>query len=278
MFSDPRCYTTSMGLDLPRLQLFEFNDLGAAPAAVRDTIVESLSLTLEWGRMLEGLVSPFEGFLAEAGVSEVVDLGAGGGGPARILAREIQRAGRTPPRFVLTDLHPRVEAWAALRRELPSVIDFEPAPVDATRLPPALAKGRARTIINVLHHFPPALAAAVLEDAVREGRGIFVAEAFERNPLQYVNFAPAGLPALALNPLISPRDRLAKAALTWLTPAALAMAVWDGVVSTLRVHSEAELRAMVAPFGERFRWVYGRYRYFPLGTGYYFYGVPRDGA
>ena len=260
---------------LPRLQLFEFNDLSIVPAAVRDTIVESLSRTLDWGHILRDLVSPFETFLERAGVHEVLDLGAGGGGPARILAREIARSGRTPPKFVLTDLHPRVEVWTKARAEQPWAIDFEPRPVDATQIPKSIATGRARSIVNVLHHLPPALATAVLEDAVRGGRGIFVAEGFERNPLQFANYALAGVPALVLNPILSPRDRLAKAFITWWSPIAVAISLWDGLVSTMRVYSERELRAMVAPFGGEWDWVYGTYSFFPAGTGYYFYGVPR---
>jgi len=259
---------------LPRLQLFEFNDLPGMPAAVRDTVVESLSRTLRWGRILRGVVPPFERFLAQCGAREVLDLGAGAGGPASILAREIRETGRTPPRFLLTDLHPRVEAWTHARSAQPDDIDFVAEPVDATRIPPVLAKGRARTLINVLHHLPEDLARSVLEDAVRGARGIFVVEGFERNPLQFLNFAPAGLPAVALNPLLSPRDRVAKVLLTWLTPAALAISLWDGLVSTMRVYSEDELRAMVAPFGAGWRWEYGTFAYAPFGTGYYFQGAP----
>ena len=265
-------------MPLPRLQLFEFNDLPQVPAAVRDTVVESLSRTLAWGQMLDGLVDPFESFLAEADVREVLEIGSGGGGPATLLARAIARRGRTPPRFVLSDLHPREELWTRARDEQPDAIDFVASPVDATCIPRSIAEGRARSIINVLHHFPRELATAVLEDAVRGGRGVFVSEAFERNPLMFLNFLPAGLAALALNPILSPNDRLAKAALTWLSPAALAISVWDGCVSTMRVWSEADLRAMVAPFGAEWRWRYGTYRYPPLGKGYYFYGVPRRGS
>ena len=36
---------------------------------------------------------------------------------------------------------------------MPTIATFEP--VDATRIPPALAHGRARMVINALHHFPP---------------------------------------------------------------------------------------------------------------------------
>jgi hypothetical protein len=258
-----------------RRQLFEFNDLPWVPAAVRDTVVESLSRTLSWGRLLDNLVPPFEAFLEEAGTSEVLEIGSGAGGPASILARAIRRHGKAPPRFILTDLHPRVAAWEQARAELPDAIDFEPGSVDATRIPEELGAGRARSIINVLHHFPRELATNVLRDAVRGSRGVFVAEGFERNPLMFANFAVAGLPALLLNPILSPRDNLAKAALTWLTPAALGISMWDGLVSTLRVWSEDELRDMVAPFGGDFRWDYGTYEYPPFGRGYYFHGLPR---
>jgi hypothetical protein len=158
---------------------------------------------------------------------------------------------------------------------MPGAIDFVKEPVDATRIPDAIAAGRARTIINVLHHFPPDLARAILEDAVRGGRGVFIAEAFERNPLLFLNFAVAGLPALLANPILSPEDRALKAALTYLTPAALGISVWDGVVSALRMYTEDELRELVAPFGASWRWTYGTFTYFPRGRGYFFQGVPR---
>lgn len=245
------------------------------PAAVRDTVVESLSRTLDWGRLLSGLCEPFETFLDGAGASSVLEIGSGAGGPAIILAREIARRGKTPPTFILTDLHPRLEAWTLARAAHPGCIDFESLPVDATNVPKELGLGRARSIINVLHHFPRELATEILRDAVTGSRGVFVAEGFERNPLMFANFALAGLPALLLNPVLSPTDRLAKAALTWLTPAALGISLWDGVVSTLRVWSEDELREMVAPFGSQWNWVYGTYDYAPFGKGYYFYGLPR---
>lgn len=258
----------------PRLQLVEINDLDGAPVALRDTIVGSLSRTLRWGRMMGGLVAPMREFLAQAGTREVLDLGAGMGGPAEVLVEELARQG-VDATFVLTDLYPRVDEWTAARARHPGAIELVPEPVDATRIPAAIAAGRARTVVNVFHHFPPALAQAILADAVASSRGIFVSEAFVRGPLGFLPFAPAGLPALAAEPLCSRRDRLAKALLVWATPIALAAAVWDGLVSTFRVYEEAELRAMVAPLGDRFRWTYGRYRFPFGGHGQYFYGVPR---
>ncbi|HEX6835212.1 MAG TPA: hypothetical protein VF334_01500 [Polyangia bacterium] len=259
---------------LPRLHLFEFNDSSWAPRAIRDTIVESLSRTLSWGHLLSGLVAPFEEFVARAGVDEVLDVCAGAAGPARILVAEMRRHGRTPPRFVLTDLQPQLDAWEAARAQFPE-IDFVPEPVDATAIPRAIAGGRARVIINAFHHFPPALARSILRDAVEGSAGIFIAEPWERNPLRFSTFIPVGVLALAANPLLSRRDRWAKALLTYASPAIAAVALWDGLVSTMRVYSREELEAMVAPLGDRFAWTFGHHDYSPGGRGYYFYGVPR---
>jgi hypothetical protein len=261
-------------MPLPRLQLFEFNDLDRVPAAVRDTVVESLSRTLRWGRILAGLVDPLDEFLTRAGTREVLDIGAGAGGPAEVLVEEFRRKGKTAPRFLLTDLHPHSEAWSVLRDRHPDSIDFVPESVDATGIPAEIARGRVRTIINVFHHFPPELAREILLDAARAGRGVFVAEAFDRNPMGFVTMWPAGLPALFLNPVLAKRDRIAKAALTYFSPAAAAIGLWDGFVSTMRVYSEPELRAMVAPLGDSFVWRYGHFEYLFGGRGYWFWGVP----
>ena len=263
---------------LPRLQLFEFNDSPWCPRALSDTIIESLSRTLAWGGFLRGLVAPFEAFLAAADVDELLDVGAGAGGPARIFCREILRAGRTPPRFVLTDLQPQLEAWQTARDAFPGVIDFVATPVDATAIPPDLAQGRARLIINAFHHFSPELARSILRDAVHGSAGVFIAEAFERNPLGFVSLWPYGLPALLANPILSPRDRLQKLVMTFASPTVLAASLWDGLVSTMRVYSRDELEAMAAELehvdGRRFTWTYGTYPSPFGGRGYYFYGVP----
>ncbi len=261
-----------------RIQAFEFNDHPKAPRALRDTVVETLSRALEDGHVLAGLVQPFGEFLTKAGTHQVLDLCAGAGGPASILGREFERAGRTPPSFLMTDLFPRTEKWSALRAGSPHFLDFVAEPVDATQIPSALADQRVRTIINAFHHFPPELASSILADAVRGSRGIFISEAFERDPIRASAITFHGVPALLANPFRSTTDRAAKFAMTWASPIALAVGGWDTIVSALRIYSEADLRTMVAPLGDRFSWVYGTYAYAPYGRGSYFYGTPKAGA
>lgn len=257
---------------LPRLQLFEFNDSAWAPAALRDTLVESLSLALERGRVLRDAVAPFRRFLDACGTAEVLDLCAGAGQPAAIFAREILAAGGAPPRFVLTDLFPQPEAWRALQHELPC-LDFVAQPVDATDLPPALGGRRARLIVNALHHFPPRQAQALLLEMAREAPGIFVAEGIHPNPLRFAALAPSALPALYAGPLRARGDFGRRAALTWLSPLALAASVWDGCVSSLRAYTRAELLELVAPLGDAWRWDWGELDFNGFGKGAWFSGV-----
>jgi SAM-dependent methyltransferase len=263
-----------------RRHLFEFNDSAFTPRALRDTLIESLSLGLKWGRILEHAVEPFARFLDACGATEVLDVCAGAGQPAALFAREFLRGGRRPPRFVMCDLFPRVEAWRALAAELPDVIGFVEQPVDATCIPPALGKGRARVIVNALHHFPPRVARDILLGAAAEAPGVFVLETLPRNPLHFAAFAPWGLAGMLALPLVTPEQRMKKALWAWLTPGGLATAAWDGTVSALRVYEEADLREMVSPLGEAWAWKYGTFPWGPggVGRGSYFAGVPRARA
>jgi len=259
---------------LPRAQLFEFNDRDWVPESLRDTIVETLSRSLDWGGFLAPLAPVIDEFLSAAGTTEVLDLCAGAGGPALILSQEAERLGLDAPRYLMTDLYPRVPLWTEATRRRPRSIDFIEDPVDATRIPASISRGRARVMVNAFHHFQPEMAGAILRDAVEQEASILISESFERDPRGAFPMIPIGIPALLATPLLSPRNRLAKAAWTWLTPIALAAGAWDAIISTLRIYSESDLRDLVAPFGHGYRWKYGTYDYPFGGRGCYFQGVP----
>ncbi len=261
------------GRMLPRLQLFEFNDSPWVPVALRAGIIESLSRTLELGRMLEGLVGPFKTFLEKSKAQQVIDLAAGAGSPARVLLRELSAANVALPKFVITDLLPAVEAWAAVKAEFaPGVVEFVAQPVDITAIPAHLTG--ARLVINALHHFPPALAKRALLGACENSPGVFVAEGLVRNPLSFAAMAPHGVCALMADPVLGSSHRVQRALFTWFSPLAIAASVWDGTVSSFRCYSEAELREFVAPLGNSWSWEFDEYEVNRLGRGTYFYGLP----
>lgn len=265
---------------LPRLQGVELNDDPRAPALLRETIIETLSLALRIGGMMEKLVPTLEDALARTGATELLDLCGGAGGPAAILSDAFAARGRRVP-IVITDLQPHVGEWEALAARHPGV-DFAPEPVDATRIPEGLTRSadgrpRLRVVLNALHHFPPPLARGILEDAHRAGAPIVVCELFDRNPLQFLSFAPAGLAAAALLPLRTRRNRAGKVLLHWLTPVAVLAGGYDGLLSTMRMHTDADLLDMTRDLTD-FDWRPAGFAYAPLGRGRTFTGTPRRSA
>lgn len=256
---------------LPRLQLFEFNDAPWAPAVLRETLVEALSRTLRWGHMLEGLVDPLARCLERAGTAKVLDLCSGAGGPAEVLCAAMVGRGHDVD-FLMSDLYPAVSQWELLcaRNER---LSFVPKPVDATRIPEQFGAGRVRVIINALHHFPPAVAREVLRGACEGAPAVFIAEGLVRNPLSFAAMAPVGLAALYSSPLLANDQRLARAALTWLSPIALAASIWDGTVSSLRSYLPSELMEMTEDL-KGWSWTAGQYAHSRgLGAGSWYCGT-----
>lgn len=229
---------------MPRLQLFEFEDLPWLPAAVRQGITDFLA-------HISALVeSPYRGFadrlalaLERTQDATLIDLCSGGGGPALPIARLVsERCGRQV-RVVLTDLYPNCPRLELTTKESAGTADFVRSPVDATRVPENLEG--FRLISNAFHHLPPARAQACLADAVLGRRGIAVCEFVRRSPLGVLSVL-LGIPTMfVLTPLIRP-FRWSRLFLTYVLPVVPLCTLWDGVVSCLRAYRPSELRAMVA--------------------------------
>src|SRR6266850_2543093 len=131
-----------------------------------------------------------------------------------------------------------------------------------------------RTLFTSFHHFRPADARAILEDAVRHQQGIAVFEAARRRPLDIALVAMTWLGVLAAAPFVRP-FRWSRLMWAYLPPLLPLVGSFDGVVSCLRSYSLAELRALVHGLDD-FAWDIGEVRapYSPLHTTYLI-GVPR---
>ncbi|MBI5481619.1 MAG: hypothetical protein HY906_22370 [Deltaproteobacteria bacterium] len=256
-----------------RVHAFEFNELASCPRAVRESIVETLGLGLRWGRVLDGVGPVFADFCARARCAAVLDLCSGSGEPVSILLDALARQGLQPPRFLLSDLYPNVAAMRRVAARHPGLVEVVDEPVDACDVP-ARHDQPARTIVNALHHLPPAAAARLVADSVARRRALFVAEGFPRSLRRMAATLPAMLAAGAVNPWVAPRDRWQKLLVTWATPAVAATGLWDAAVSALRMYSEAELRAMAAGAND-YEWQYREVPFFPGGRATVFWGIPR---
>lgn len=257
-----------------RIDAFEFNESAWCPRFVRDSIVETLGNGLRWGRIYHAAGPTFAEFVERARVDRVLDLCSGSGEPASILTDALVEQGFRPPRFVLSDLFPNEPAFERVAARHPGRIEFVREPVDATAVPAGVDQP-ARMVISAFHHFSPAVAGRLLADSVAKRRPIFILEGFPRALLRLPSILPSMTAAMFANPVLAGRDRLKKAAFTYLLPLIPAAGMWDAIVSVLRVHSEEELRAMVRPLAEDWEWDYRTIPWSPGGCAVAFMGIPR---
>jgi len=234
-----------------RLQLFEIHDQTWCPRSLRDALTDFLEFTINLGRSYDAVTPLLRDAIARAGATRVVDLCSGAGGPWRTLRQAIS----VP--IVLTDKFPNRPTTE---------------PVDATAVPPHLLG--FRTLFTSFHHFRPALARAILADAVRQGQGIGVFEISRRAPREIAVIALTWLAVIAFVPFIRP-FRWSRLLWTYLPPVLPLVGLFDGVVSCLRTYSPTELRELLHGL-DTYDWQVGETRspWSPLLVTY-LVGVPK---
>ena len=243
-----------------RLHLVEIHDLAACPPSLRDALTDFLAFTVNLGAAYDPAGALLREAVRRAHARRIVDLCSGAGGPWTRIAPDVG----VP--VLLTDLYPN--RAAARAKGLP----FHPEPVNALSVPGTLTG--FRTIFTAFHHFRPAQARAILEDAVRHNQGIAVFEVSRRAPIEMAVIACTWLATLALVPFVRPW-RWSRVLWTYVPPVLPVVGTFDGLVSCLRSYSQAELRGLVRGL-DSFEWDIGHFRKWrsPLRCTYLI-GVPK---
>jgi hypothetical protein len=238
-----------------RVHLVEIHDLPWCPQSLRDALTDFLKFALNLPRTYEPAGPMIRAAVARTGARRVIDLCSGAGGPWTQLAPVVG----VP--VVPTDLYPHGS--------------LHPEPVDARAVPASL--DGLRTMFTAFHHFRPAEARAILEDAVRRRQGIAVFEAARRRPFDIALVVLTWLGVLLAAPFIRP-FRWSRLVWTYLPPILPLVGTFDAVVSCLRWYSPAELRELVRGL-DGYDWDIGetRGRFSPLHVTYLI-GVPRGVA
>ncbi len=258
-----------------RIQAFEIHDHPWCPEPLRESVVEALGHALRFGRVYEAVAPLLAELLDElGGADSVLDLASGTGEPAAGLVRGLEARGRRPPRFLLSDLHPNLASLRAVAARHPAAIAVHPEPLDATRVPEAL-DAPVRTVIGAFHHFPPAVAAAMMADAVGRSRAVMIVEPMTGDPLASWGTGLLLAGATLALPLTARRHRLAKAVGLFAPPVVPGAIAFDSLISLLRVYREGALRAMVAELDPGYAWRFERLRARPGIHLSCFLGWPR---
>lgn len=255
---------------MKRRHLVEFNERPECPRFIRDSVVETLGLGLRWFKMGGIIGPPFAAFMKRAKVSKVLDLCTGTGVPVSLLAQWLNEHGETTPKFLVSDLFPNHESFEEITSQDDLEIQSVSQSVNALDVDPELEHD-TRMIINSFHHFTPEMAEAILEDTVEKKKSIFIYEGFRRDPMGLAPTGPWMTLALLANPWIASRSRLLKIIFSYLIPIIPLIAMWDGFVSTLRVHTQEDLMQMVSKW-PHYEWSYSEHPYARGGLAVIFSG------
>lgn len=224
-------------------RFIEFHDQKWFPKFLRDGVTDALQFILSLGGTYRPIVPLLSRAIQDSGVERVVDLCSGGVGPWLWLYKLLRMQSGRAVEICLTDKYPNTEAFENVRQETHGQVTSYAGSADAAKLPAGLSG--FRTMFSSFHHFNPADATAILQNAVDNRQGIGIFEAARRHPLTILSTLLMPVAGLVTAPFMRPL-RISRLFWTWIVPVIPFVLFFDGVISCLRAYSQKELRVLVS--------------------------------
>jgi len=258
---------------MKRFHALEWEDLRWFPNSWRDYGTDYLRFIATKFDIYKPILPIVRKGLDASGKPEWVDCASGGGSALINLAKTL-KADYPALSITLTDYYPNVRAFERTAASDTSVFRVEPNSVNAMDLPAHL-QGKFRTIFGAFHHFRPADARRILQNAVDTQSPIAIFEPVGRNPGSFFSMLFVILNVLLFTPFIRP-VRWGVLPFIYLLPIVPLYILWDGIASILRTYSEVELRELVASLerSDTFEWEIGKVKNGPMPV-YYLLGTKR---
>jgi hypothetical protein len=227
-----------------RIKSSELHEQPWFPKTLRNGVTDALQCVFKFGKVYEPIVPELAKAIQAAGARGVVDLCSGAGGPWTWLRSSLARQMNSERiEICLTDKFPNIAAFEREKEISDGAITYCRESIDASKIPPSL--DGFRVLFTSFHHFSPEEAAAILQDAVDNRRGIAVFEAARRSPLTILLTSIMFFAGFLAVPLIRP-FRASLLFWTYLIPVVPFVLWFDGVLSCLRSYPPAELTELVS--------------------------------
>ncbi|HRP68654.1 MAG TPA: hypothetical protein PLY93_03915, partial [Turneriella sp.] len=236
-----------------RIDTFESHELAFVPDRLKVLFREILSWEQDMGGVYKAASSIVEEWLQKTRANAILDLCSGAGGPGVSLVRALRQKTQRAVQIKLTDLYPATNAYERLATQHGHFISYETHSFDAANSHRD-AVFRVRTLLSAFHHFSPAFAQKILEDAATYSDGICIMDPFQRDLWHLLTVAVGTTLGTQPYPLLKEQSPFAFAMCN-LTPVIPAMYFWDSVASVLRGYTEDELIALTrTPRCAAFEW------------------------
>ena len=226
---------------MKRVHLFEFEDQNWFPDLLRNYGTDFLQFLSNKSKLFKPAIPILEKGLKLSKTNHIIDLGSGGGGGWIWLNEEL-RKDIPDLKIWLTDLYPNISAFEFTKSKADN-FEYVPDPVDAREVP--LEFEGLRTQFLSLHHFQPADAKRILQNALDTGSSLAIFEGQERSFASILAMIFSPISVLLTTPFIRP-FKLGRILFTYLIPIVPLFVLWDGVVSSLRTYSVEEMKELVS--------------------------------
>ncbi len=257
---------------MPRLHLFEFEDLPWFPSFLRNYMTDFLQFVTNQFDFYKGIVPILKKGVEKSGSNTIIDLASGAGGGWKKLGEHL-KAELPEVEVVLSDYYPNTDAFQLFVEQNGAMFSYKKESVNALDVPKEL-KG-FRTQFLSFHHFKPEEAHQILQNAVDCQTPIGIFEAQERSIPHFIQFMLSPINVLISTPFIRP-FKLGRILFTYLIPLVPLFVLWDGLVSVLRTYSASELEKMTKQLknSDSFTWEIGKKKTGPI-TILYLLGYPK---
>ena len=256
-----------------RIQFIELHDQPWFPPALRNQITDALQCGSEVLKAYAPISVMLQHALDATRSCSIVDICSGSGGPWLNLSQKLR--GDTACRIWLTDKFPNIAVFEHVKAASANRIDFYPSSVDAMKVPVEL--DGFRTMFSSFHHFPPAQARAILQNAVDASQGIGIFEITSRTPSAFGMMFLWFLTPFVFTPFMRP-FRWSRLLFTYAFPIIPLVLLFDGLVSCFRTYRPRELCKLIDELAAReYSWEIGEQSGI-LGSlpVTYLIGYPRD--
>lgn len=256
---------------MSRIHLFEFEDQKWFPRSLRDYMTDFLQYLANKTNMFKNAIPILEKGLQKSGGNQIIDLASGGGGGLLRVNEELKKH-HPGVKILLTDFYPNTRAFEYTKKQSGN-FDFLTTPVDARHVPENLVG--VRTQFLSFHHFRPDDARQILQNAVDAKSAIVILEGQERSVPSLVAMLFSPISVLLTTPFIRP-FKWGRMVFTYLVPIVPVVVLWDGIVSSLRTYSVAEMKHLVSklPNADTFEWEIGNVKSGPANI-LYLLGYPK---
>jgi hypothetical protein len=237
-----------------RIQFIELHEQPWFPSTLRNEITDALQCGSEILKAYASISTLLQRALDATRSRSIVDVCSGSGGPWLELSQKLRGDAATYS-ILLTDKFPNLAAFESVKAASANDIDFHRSSIDATKVPVEL--DGFRTMFSSFHHFPPAQARAILQNAVDAKQGIAIFEVTSRTASAVGMMFLWFLTPFVFTPSIRP-FRWSRLLYTYVLPIIPLVLLFDGLVSCLRTYQPRELRELIKGLAApEYRWEMG---------------------